>query len=551
MTAIGWHGAEFKNENMRFTDLKTGTRLSLAFGSVVLLLLLISSVAVGSLQESQQTLDSITRSRYPKIVHTMELKASINQQAQFLRNAVIAGNDPVQAKQWLQKVDATVRHNSELIEKLQAEVSNPKAIAQLNQMLATRKLYAQARATVETLINSGKRQEAGDFLLHDLMDTQEHYISAIEALATLQEQFMTSDVSTADAGIAQAIHTTTGVAIAATLLAMALAILVTRSIVTPLQMAADISRKVSDGDLTHHITVSRRDEVGQLLSALEAMQAGLTKVVTEARDGAESVATASEEIAQGNNDLSQRTEEQASALQQTAASMEQLSSQVNHNADNARQASALATSASVVAVRGGEVVGQVVGTMKEINASSSKIGDIISVIDGIAFQTNILALNAAVEAARAGEQGRGFAVVASEVRALAGRSAEAAKEIKNLINASVDRVTLGTSLVDQAGATMTEVVAAIQRVSDLVSEISSASAEQSAGVAQIGEAIQQMDQVTQQNAALVEEMAAAASSLSTQSDDLVRTVAIFKLDHPTSATDTNTPYSVAVATPAF
>jgi methyl-accepting chemotaxis protein len=242
------------------------------------------------------------------------------------------------------------------------------------------------------------------------------------------------------------------------------------------------------------------------------------------------VATASAEIAQGNQDLSARTENQASALEQTAASMEQLGSQVKQNADNAKQASQLASSASSVAVRGGEVVGRVVETMKEINISSKKIADIISVIDGIAFQTNILALNAAVEAARAGEQGRGFAVVATEVRALAGRSADAAKQIKVLINDSVERVELGTALVDEARTTMTEVVGSISKVNDLVGEISSASNEQSAGVAQVGEAVNQIDLVTQQNAALVEEMTAAASSLKAQAGGLVQTVAVFKLN---------------------
>jgi methyl-accepting chemotaxis protein len=251
--------------------------------------------------------------------------------------------------------------------------------------------------------------------------------------------------------------------------------------------------------------------------------------VSNVRIGSEGVATASAEIAQGNNDLSARTEQQASSLEETAASMEELSATVKQNADSARQANQLAAQASTVAVQGGDVVGQVVETMKGINDSSRKISDIISVIDGIAFQTNILALNAAVEAARAGEQGRGFAVVASEVRSLAGRSAEAAKEIKNLINASVERVEQGTVLVDKAGVTMAEVVSAIRRVTDLMGEISAASNEQSAGVSQVGEAVISMDQVTQQNAALVEEMAAAASSLKSQANDLVQIVAVFDL----------------------
>jgi methyl-accepting chemotaxis protein len=262
---------------------------------------------------------------------------------------------------------------------------------------------------------------------------------------------------------------------------------------------------------------------------LESMRLGLARVVSNVRQGSEGVANASSEIAHGNHDLSSRTEQQASALEQTAASMEQLGDAVRQNADNAREANALALNASTVAERGGAVVGQVVETMKGINESSRKISDIISVIDGIAFQTNILALNAAVEAARAGEQGRGFAVVASEVRSLAGRSAEAAKEIKNLIGASVDRVALGTTLVDQAGVTMAEVVSSIKRVTDIMGEINAASASQALGVSQVGEAVSHMDRNTQQNAALVEEMAAAASSLKSQAQDLVGAVAEFKL----------------------
>ena len=264
--------------------------------------------------------------------------------------------------------------------------------------------------------------------------------------------------------------------------------------------------------------------------SLQSTLARMEEATALVRHSAEGVASASSQIASGNNDLSARTEQQASALEETAASMEELSSTVRQNADNARQANQLAMSASTVAVQGGEVVAEVVQTMKGINASSSKIADIISVIDGIAFQTNILALNAAVEAARAGEQGRGFAVVASEVRNLAGRSADAAKEIKTLINDSVQRVEQGTQLVDKAGATMTEVVNSIRRVTDIMGEISAASSEQSAGVSQVGEAVTQMDQATQQNAALVEEMAAAAGALSAQAGELLNAVAIFKVD---------------------
>lgn len=314
-------------------------------------------------------------------------------------------------------------------------------------------------------------------------------------------------------------------------------LLVRRLVVTPLLEAQRAVQALSQGDLSVRLAVRQQDEIGQLAESINKIGIELGGVVHSVRQGSQAVANASAEIAQGNQDLSARTESQASALEETAASMEELNSQVRQNADNARQANQLASSASTVAIRGGEVVGRVVETMKGINDSSRKISEIIGVIDGIAFQTNILALNAAVEAARAGEQGRGFAVVASEVRSLAGRSADAAKEIKNLINASVERVEQGTTLVDEAGTTMTQVVGSIQRVRDLVGEISFASNEQSAGVAQVGEAVTQMDQSTQQNAALVEQMAAAASSLKSQAGDLVHTVSVFKLDTNDSWSD--------------
>ena len=309
-----------------------------------------------------------------------------------------------------------------------------------------------------------------------------------------------------------------------------LAWLLARSITAPLKEAVRVADQVAAGDLKSAFNVSGRDEVGQLMQSLQAMVGSLKSVIGEVKQASEQIATASSEIAQGNADLSSRTENQASSLQQTAASIEQLTSTVKQNADSARQANQLATAASMDASRGGEVVGQVVTTMSEIQDSSKRIADIISVIDGIAFQTNILALNAAVEAARAGEQGRGFAVVASEVRTLAQRSAQAAKEIKTLISTSVEKVEIGTRLVGDAGKSMDEIVSSVRRVTDIIAEISAATTEQSQGIEQVNVAVNQLDQMTQQNAALVEQSAAAASSLKDQAQNLNHSVSRFSVD---------------------
>ena len=369
-------------------------------------------------------------------------------------------------------------------------------------------------------------------MVHDqnYHDTKARIMKPVDEFLTLLDRRTESEIAAAQAVKTQWFY---GLTALATVLMVTLLLVfwyVYQQIASSLRQAVHSANTMAQGDLSTPIPMQGLREVVVLLQALQTMQSSLVKVVSNVRTGSESVSTASAEIAQGNHDLSARTEQQASALEETAASMEQLSSTVQQNADSARQANQLALSASTVAIQGGNVVGEVVETMKGINEASRRISDIISVIDGIAFQTNILALNAAVEAARAGEQGRGFAVVASEVRSLAGRSAEAAKEIKHLIHDSVERVEQGTALVDRAGTTMTEVVTAIRRVTDLMGEISAASTEQAQGVTQVGEAVQQMDQVTQQNAALVEQMAAAASSLRGQAAELVQVVAVFKLD---------------------
>jgi methyl-accepting chemotaxis protein len=397
---------------------------------------------------------------------------------------------------------------------------------------------------------SGKVAEATGVLLHAAGPHVQQWQDAIDKNIALQEKQANANYAASLQEYSDARTMLVAGALASALLALVLTWVVVRSVVAeiggePAHVAA-LAQAVAGSDLTTRITVKPRDTTS-VVAGMADMQASLTAIVNTVRGNAESVATASAQIAQGNLDLSSRTEEQASALQQTAASMEQLGATVKQNADNARQANQLAMGASEVAIKGGEVVSQVVDTMKGINDSSKRIVDIISVIDSIAFQTNILALNAAVEAARAGEQGRGFAVVASEVRSLAQRSAAAAKEIKGLITESVERVGQGTTLVDRAGTTMAEVVSSIRRVTDIMGEISAASVEQATGVAQVGEAVTQMDHATQQNAALVEESAAAAESLKTQAEALVAAVAVFKLGHGVQASPAVTGHAPQVA----
>ncbi|MGY0194223.1 methyl-accepting chemotaxis protein [Leptothrix sp. BB-4] len=352
---------------------------------------------------------------------------------------------------------------------------------------------------------------------------------ALAAVSELIEADGKAAAEAATAATASAAWVTLAGLVGAVLAIVAGALLLARRMTAPMGHAVDVAVQIAQGDLGVRVHPTGNDETRRLLESLSAMQSSFGRIVQEVKHNADEVASASTQIAHGNSDLSQRTEQQASALQQTAATMEQLSATVRNNTDNARQANQLALGASHVASQGGEVVGQVVSTMRGINESSKKIADIIAVIDGIAFQTNILALNAAVEAARAGEQGRGFAVVASEVRSLAQRSADAAREIKGLITASVDQVEQGTRLVDTAGHTMDEIVAAIRRVSDIVGEITEASVEQSGGISQVGEAVTHMDHATQQNAALVEQSAAAAQTLQQQAQRLVEAVGVFRV----------------------
>jgi methyl-accepting chemotaxis protein len=514
---------------MRLSNMKVGMRLGLGFGLTVVLMLIASTMSIHRILGLHDAIDLIITNRYPKIVAIGELQNKINDQARFLRNAIIASN-PADVDKWLVKVDEDSNQIKTIFEKLEATITSPKGKELLVAAETKRAAYLEVRSQLIQRIKAGTPEVTTVYLFGDFQKPQLDYFDAVGKLAIFQESLMKEDGEQAAESAKSAITNAIGMTAFAAIFAAVVAFLMTRSVTKPLKEAVQIATNVAAGDLTTPVEVTRTDETGKLLGALKEMQTNLEKMVSNVRSSSQNVAIASTEIAQGNNDLSARTEQQASALEETAASMEELSSTVKQNADSARQANQLAASASAVATEGGEVVAQVVETMKGINESSRRIFDIISVIDGIAFQTNILALNAAVEAARAGEQGRGFAVVASEVRSLAGRSAEAAKEIKSLINASVERVVQGTTLVDKAGVTITETVASIRRVTDIMGEISAASSEQAAGVSQVGEAVSSMDQVTQQNAALVEQMAAAAGSLNSQAQELVKLVADFKLN---------------------
>jgi methyl-accepting chemotaxis protein len=515
---------------MSFSQFKIGVKLGIIFAVLVVMTALTGAFALLQMSTINANSEDIADNWLPSVQYLGEMQfyLSESRSAELLHAMAIAPEDKqIEAK----KLETNSAALAKSGEKLQALLGTPEEKTLWESYSQQLKVYYDTRTKLIALSDVGPAEmDATSTYLRGDSRTAYYAVMDVVAKLTVIEK---AGAEAARASAAQtyrgARSTTVAVVLAAVVLAVLLGVWVIRQITRPLAAAVQAARGFADGDLTHEMRTEGRDEPAQLLRAMETMRLNLSQVVANVRQGSESVATASAEIAQGNHDLSARTESQASALEETAASMEELGATVKQNADSARQANQLAMNASTVAIQGGEVVGQVVETMKGINESSRKIADIISVIDGIAFQTNILALNAAVEAARAGEQGRGFAVVASEVRSLAGRSAEAAKEIKTLIGASVERVELGTNLVDKAGATMTEVVSSIRRVTDIMGEISAASSEQSAGVSQVGEAVTQMDQATQQNAALVEEMAAAASSLKSQASDLVQVVAVFKL----------------------
>ncbi|WDZ95986.1 methyl-accepting chemotaxis protein [Herbaspirillum sp. WKF16] len=512
-----------------FYNLKIARKLILSFAAVIVLTVILGVFAIRQLKEVNQASTDMATNWLPTIKAAQVLQASLPRMRISELQMVTANQDADRAD-----ADKAIKSRLEILAKqrasYEAQISEPEEKAIYEQFSKSFAAYVEVDKQLKALAIEGKEEEARTLFkgesnkLFRLMNEQlDGIVKVNEAGSARSDQAAEDMYQAAKLWIAALLA---GIVVIAFGLAIAVARLVSR----PLNEAVEVAQRVAQGDLTVSIRTGGRDETGMLMQSLRAMNDSLQKIVGEVRHGTDTIGTASQEIASGNLDLSSRTEQQAGSLEETASAMEELTSTVKQNADNARQANQLAVSASEIASQGGEVVGQVVQTMEGITESSRKIADIISVIDGIAFQTNILALNAAVEAARAGEQGRGFAVVASEVRSLAQRSAAAAKEIKELIDDSVEKVGAGSQLVERAGSTMTEVVASVKRVTDIVGEITAASHEQSTGIEEINRAITQMDEVTQQNAALVEEAAAAAQSLQDQAGRLSEVVSVFKVN---------------------
>jgi len=514
---------------MKITDLKIGTRLSMGFLLILMLLILVATLSINRFLLMSEHLDRTINNRYPKTIQMHHVRDEVNIIARSMRNTLIM-TDEEQVRKEVGRIDHSRKEIADILDKLDKSIDSKQGKELFGKLTEARAQYVSSQDQFMKLIASNQKDEAKALLLGGLRAQQLAYFDALDTQLAYQSDLMNTAGKDAEAAAHSARILVFMLAGLAVLLGGLAAWLITRSITRPINQAVKVAQTVAAGDLTSHIEVTSKDETGQLLQALKDMNNSLSKIVGQVRSGTDTIATASSQIAAGNLDLSSRTEEQASSLEETASSMEELTSTVKQNADNARQANQLAVTASDIAVKGGNVVAQVVNTMGEINASSKKISDIIGVIDGIAFQTNILALNAAVEAARAGEQGRGFAVVASEVRNLAQRSASAAKEIKILIGDSLETVEGGTKLVDQAGATMNEILESVKRVTDIMGEIAAASQEQTSGIEQINQAVSQMDEVTQQNAALVEEAAAASESLQDQAGKLAQVVSVFKLD---------------------
>jgi methyl-accepting chemotaxis protein len=510
------------------TKLNIGPRLALAFGAVLLLATMALSLAIWRLQTTASTTQTMMAeplakerliSDWYRLVYTGSRRVT----------AIVKSSDPSLATFFAAETAESSKIAADYQKQIEALLRGDEEKKLYEDIMAQRKLYLSARDTIILAKKEGRADEAAKLFDDKYVPTTKSYLDIVQSLLDRQRKSIDAAATEIAASNANSRTLLIALGLLTLVIGSACAWRITRSITVPVKDALGAAQRVAAGDLTVRVEVRSNDEIGQLVKALADMQATLSRTIGGIRHSTDSIATASAEIATGNQDLSVRTEQTASNLQQAASSMEQLNGTVKQTADSARTANQLATSAAAIAQKGGDVVSQVVSTMDEINTSSKRIADIIGVIDGIAFQTNILALNAAVEAARAGDQGRGFAVVASEVRSLAQRSAQAAKEIKGLIGASVEKVDSGSRLVAQAGETMREIVGSVQRVTDIIGEITAATTEQSDGIGQINASVTQLDQMTQQNAALVEEGAAAAASLKDQVVRLAESVQLFKL----------------------
>jgi methyl-accepting chemotaxis protein len=513
---------------MKIANLKIGLRLAIAFGAVLLLTASMIAISIWHLQEVGQSTDYMVKQMLVKERLSVDWLRSVSLNG--VRTAAVTKSTGYAAQKFFEdQIQEETKKVGQLQKKLEAILTTVEEKKLFADIQAKHALYLEANSAVI----KGKSFDSEDEIKHmiesKLTPAMDAYVLSIQKISEYQRRNIDAVAASTDQRFRSGRVTLIALGLLALLIGGLFSGLLTRSIVRPLSDAVAMAQRVAAGTLTSSPEPARTDEIGQLLRALKHMNDSLILTVGQVRRGTETMGVASAEIAAGNADLSSRTESQASSLEQTASSMEELTSTVKQNAENARQANQLVVSASDFAVKGGRVVGQVVDTMSSIKDSSKKIVDIIGVIDGIAFQTNILALNAAVEAARAGEQGRGFAVVAAEVRNLAQRSAGAAKEIKALIGDSVEKVDGGSKLVDEAGKTMTEIVSSVKRVADIMGEITAASQEQSSGIEEVNRAIGQMDEMTQQNAALVEQAAAAAESLQNQALQLAQAVSVFQL----------------------
>jgi methyl-accepting chemotaxis protein len=533
-----------------FANLNIGKRLGIGFALILAMTVLIAAFSMWRMNEVATATAEMAE---PLAKERMISEWNMYIFGAIRRTAAMAkSTDPALGAYFKADALATTGKSAELVKKIEQLLSGEQEKALFQKISDVRKVYRDATNAAMKAKADGNQEEAEKILEATFTPAADKFMALLNELVAMQQAGMDARTRAIQETQAFSNRLTAILAAVAVALGALFAWLLTTGITRPIREAVELAETVASGDLTRRIAATTKDETGALLRALGNMNDSLVSIVSQVRGGTDMIATASAEISAGNLDLSSRTEQQASALEETAASMEELTTTVRNNADNARQANQLSITASNVATQGGAVVGQVITTMGSINESARKIVDIIGVIDGIAFQTNILALNAAVEAARAGEQGRGFAVVASEVRTLAQRSAAAAKEIKELIGDSVNKVDAGAKLVDQAGATMEEVVSSIRRVTDIMAEISTASQEQTGGIEQVNQAIGQMDEVTQQNAALVEESAAAAASMQDQAAKLAQVVGVFKLDGHVAAPVTKSApaHTAAAARPA-